>query len=656
MGERIYGNMGKILHIDLTKKTYEVETATDELFKNWLGGRALNHYLLFRDVDVAHTDPLSPENEIIVSSGPLGGTTFPSCGRTQGTFLAPLPYSGWGDSNCGGHFGPEIKFCGYDAIAIKGKASSPTYVFVKDDKVEFLPADHLWGKGTIDTQAELKARHGERTRCLTIGQAGENLVRFACLRTDMTNSMGRCGGGAVFGSKNLKALALLGSTPVRLYRPKEFFEITKNILKDIMDPEFGPMHSEAFKLLSTYGLPIVALFTAPTGSMPIKNWLQCGIWEGNKELEKYPAEVWDINRRSCFACPIHSHSTYVVEDGSYPTRGGGTRYESVNSFGTKCCVSDGRKVLKLNTMANDYGVDVVSCGAIFSYLMELTDRGMVDKSYTDGVPLAWGDADAIIRLMPKIAFREGCGDRLAEGTYRVGKSLGEEALRRVYHQKGMEVTAMEMRAGVAGTLSYTLSPRGAHHLTGLPCAEWSNNPDIAEWMSGYREGGEFLSYHGDAKSKLVQYSEDLYEIVDSLGICKLTYGHTPLWHDRGEDMEKFYNYLIKSLLYATGIEYTENDLFRIGEKAYQIERATIVLRGITREDDMPNWRVLNESCPGEHPVNPVPVPPIDKKLYEKVLDNYYELRGWNRDGVPTRKRLEELGLKEVTDALEKGKG
>ena len=236
----------------------------------------------------------------------------------------------------------------------------------------------------------------------------------------------------------------------------------------------------------------------------------------------------------------------------------------------------------------------------------------------------------------------------------MGKDLGKEALRRVYHQKGMVVTAIETRGGVAGTLSYCLSPRGAHHLAGLPCSEWSNNPDIAEWMTGYREGGEFLSYHPQAKAKLVEYSENVYEIVDSLGICKLTYGHTPLWHDRGEDMEKLYEYLVKGLAYATGIEYSKEDLFKIGEKAYQIERATIVLRGIKREDDMPNWRILNESCPGEHPVNPVPLPPIDKKKYEKILDTYYELRGWTNEGIPTPEKLRELGLESVAQAIEKG--
>jgi aldehyde:ferredoxin oxidoreductase len=188
----------------------------------------------------------------------------------------------------------------------------------------------------------------------------------------------------------------------------------------------------------------------------------------------------------------------------------------------------------------------------------------------------------------------------------------------------------------------------------VPCSEWSNNPDIAEWMTGYREGGEFLSYHPEAKAKLVEYSENIYEIVDSLGICKLTYGHTPLWHDRGEDMGKLYQHLIKGLAYATGIEYTKEDLFKIGEKAYQIERATIALRGIRRKDDMPNWRILNESCPGEHPVNPVPLPPIDKKKYEKILDTYYELRGWTGEGIPTPERLRGLGLESVAQAIEKG--
>jgi len=647
----MYGNAGKILRIDLSKETYATEDTTPYL-KDFLGGRALNHILLFRDIDVGKVGPFDPDNEIIFSSGPLGGTTFASCGRCQATFIAPLPYSGWGDTNFGGAFGPEIKFAGYDAIVIRGKADKPTYINIEDDHVEFKAANDLWGKGCTEVSHVLGDRH-LGAQSLFIGPGGENLVRYANIRTKLTNSMGRCGGGAVMGSKNLKALVIKGTTGVRIFDPNKFLELCQNLHRDMTDPDFGVIHGMSYHILSNYGTPGMTRAVGQTGMTPIENWKQCGIWADDVELTEKCIDTWGLRRESCFGCPIHCHAAYRVEDSEYPSFSGGPEYETTCALGHKCLEPRGKIVLKLNEMCNDLGIDTVEAGNMFSTLMEWYEKGLIDEKFTDGVPMTWGNGEGMIELLPKMASREGCGDTLAEGPYWVGKKLGAEALKCVFHQKGMGATGVETRSTIGSMLSFAVSPRGAHHLSGLPTAEWVNMPSVAVYTTGFEEAGDIRSYHPEAKGRLVPYYENLFEIPDSVGTCKFPYGHAGFWHDSPEALDTMWNYFAQGLYYATGITYTREDLMEIGERAYQIERAVIVMRGIKREDDMPNWKCLNEECPGDHPVGPIPLPPIDKPKYEKILDKYYGIRGWTKEGTPTRQRLEELNLKEVADALAK---
>ncbi|MDD3899591.1 MAG: aldehyde ferredoxin oxidoreductase N-terminal domain-containing protein, partial [Syntrophomonadaceae bacterium] len=439
-----FGNMGLILRLDMTSLSSTTEDATP-YYKKFLGGRSLNHYLLLKDVNVAKVQAFDPENELIFGVGPLGGTLFPSSGRFQVTFIAPLTTSGLGDANSGGAVGPAIKYCGYDNVIVKGKAARPTYIVIENGKIEFLPADDLWGKGCNDTTDILKARHGEDAEVLLIGPAGENLCKYANIRTKLTNSLGRSGGGAVMGSKNLKAMVFKGNKPVKIAQPEKFMELCNNAQKDIMDPNMGPIHGATYELMSKYGTPGLTRMIGQTGMVPIKNWQECGIWEKDEELDG-PGLVsrWGMKRDACQGCPIHCHSIYHVE-GKYATHGGGPEYETTCAFGHKCLVSDGAAVLKMNTLANDLGFDTVELAAMFSTLMEWYDRGIIDASFTDGIPMTWSNADGVLELIPKIAVREGCGDILAKGPYWVALDLGEEALKYVYQQKGMCATGVETR-------------------------------------------------------------------------------------------------------------------------------------------------------------------------------------------------------------------
>lgn len=650
MKDTVYGNMGTILRVDLSTGKIIREDSTPYL-KDWIGGRCLAHYLLFNELDVARVGPLSPENRIYIGTGPLAGTTFPSSGRTHACFIAPLNYSGWGDSNCGGHFGPALKRCGFDMLVLSGKAPKPVYLHIKNDDIKLVPAEDLWGKGTIDTQAELIARHGERCKLLCIGQAGEHQVLFANVRTEMTNSMGRCGLGAVFGSKNLKAVAAQGTKPIRLFKPKEYYAVTKQLRDDLLDPKFGKVHSATYKVMSNWGTPGITNLIGTTGMVPIRNWQQCGIDPKFSRLVHSWNTEHGTRRESCFSCPVHCHSAYAVKDG-YPTRGGGPEYETTTALGHKCDVTDDRAVLKLNSMCNDYGLDTVEFGALCSTLMELRERNIIDRDYLNGLDMQFGNADAMIELMPQVVFRKGLGKTLADGPWRVCKRLGEEALHSCYHQKGMCATGVETRSTIGSMLQFAVSPRGSHHLNGLPTAEWVNIPDIAVKVAGYKEAGDVRSYHPQAKANLVKYYEDMFFLSDSLGICKFNFGHLAYWHDSGKDLDYMYDQIIKSIYYATGIQYTVKELFQIFDRSNQIERASIVMRGCRRKDDQPNWKCLHESCPGQHPVGPIPLPPIDSKKYNRVLDAYYEARGWDKEtGIPKTRQLKKRGLDFVAQKM-----
>ncbi|MBN2467939.1 MAG: hypothetical protein JXD19_07270, partial [Deltaproteobacteria bacterium] len=579
-------------------------------------------------------------------------TTWPSSGRFQATFIAPLPYSGWGDSNVGGAFGPQLKFAGWDGLVIKGKASKPTYIYIEDDKIELKSAEELWGKGVDECAAILHTRH-QGSETLLIGPAGEKKVRYACLRTHRTASMGRTGGGAVMGSKNLKGLVVKGTKGVKLFDPNNFLDLSLKCQRDLMDPNFGMVHSLTYQVMSKYGTPGLTRLIGQTGMVPIQNWNQCGIWAQDTELTEHLGDkVW-VRNDACYTCPVHCHGAYRMEDPEFSAFSGGPEYETTTALGHKCLEPRAKIVLKLNAMCNDFGMDTVETGATFSNLMEWYEKGIIDEKFTDGIPMTWGNGEGMIKLVEKIAKGEGCGAKLAEGPYQLGKELGEEALNCVFQQKGMSATGVETRSTIGSMLQFAVSPRGSHHLTGLPTAEWVNIPAIAVHTTGFKEAGDTRSYHPEAKAKLVQFYENFFELPDSLGICKFNFGHLGYWHDTPEDLEKMFDYLSKAVYYATGTKFSKDEMLEIGERAYQIERAVITMRGIKREDDMPNWKCLHKESPGDHPVGPVPLPPIDREKYEKILDKYYEVRGWTKEGIPTRKRLEELGLKEVADRMEK---
>jgi aldehyde:ferredoxin oxidoreductase len=398
--------------------------------------------------------------------------------------------------------------------------------------------------------------------------------------------------------------------------------------------------------LAEIGTPGGLELIAVTGMVPLKNFHECGQWEEGKELQ-HVAKNYGVRRSACLGCNIHCHALYEVREGKYAgAKGGGPEYETLAALGTKCLCNNLPAILHMNALCNKYGLDTVSTGNIIALLMDLYDRGIISKQETDGIPMVWGDADAMIQMIDKIAHREGVGDKLAEDQLEYARNLKRDAEKFVVHNKGLPPTGVEIRAAMGAALSFGVSPRGAHHLSGLPTVEWVQSPVVAKKICGKAEGGDTMSYHPQAKAKIVQYYENLFIIIDSLGICKFDFGHDHTWHDSAEELADLEETLCKFLEVVTGEKFTWEELFTIADRVYNIERLYINSMGMTRKDDQPCIRSQTESCPGEHPVGPVPLPPIDMRKYNKMLDGYYELRGWDKEGRPTKETIEKLGLSE----------
>lgn len=633
----ISGWTGTILRIDLTKREI-IREETADYTRDYLGGRGINHAILFREVspDVKAFDS---ENRLIFGTGPLSGTLMPCSGRTQVTFKSPYP-SGLGDSNVGGHWGPELKFAGYDHLIIQGRSGKPTYIWIDDDKVEFRDASHIWGKDRYEAEEIVRKEIGdEDIRIMSIGPGGENLVWFANIMNGLTNSAGRTGGGAVMGSKKLKLIAVRGTKGVKVAYPEKLMElsdyITSTIKKDL-----------AYKLASEIGTPGIFDFVSTIGMLPRKNWRECGIWEKQEAIHgRSLVKYYQVSRSACFNCFIHCHCLYRVKQGKYKgVIGGGPEYETLCALGNKCLCDDMPALLYLNTLCNQYGLDTVSTGNIIALLMDLYDRKLISKKDTDGIAMVWGDTEAMITMVHKIGKSEGVGKKLAVDSLEFAKILGKGAEKLVMNHKGLTPTGVEVRSAMGAALSHCLSPRGSHHLSGIPTSDWVPNPEVAERVCGYKEGADTMSYHPQAKARSVKYYEDLFIIVDSLGICKFAFGHSPYWHASRGQIDEMEKCLVDSIEVVTGEKFLWDELIGIADRVITTDRVFINNHGMSRKDDQPCWRDSTEECPGEHPVGLSPLPPIDNEKFGKMLDTYYELRGWDNDGKPTRSTLKKLRI------------
>jgi len=626
------GYMGQILRVDLSRKKHHVEPLPHALVRNYLGGLGFAARMLFDEVG-PKTDPLEPENELIFATGPLTGTLWPTSGRFMVASKSPLT-GVWGETYCGGFFGPMLKCAGYDALVIQGRSERPVYLWIDDDSVEIRPAKELWGHSTAETTDMIREVHDDQgIEVLSIGRAGENLVRFACIVNDFMDAFGRTGLGAVMGSKHLKAIAARGTVGVRVSNEEEFLRLA------------AEGHERVFKEarlggLKDYGTsPPLIDMKRGVGDLPTRNH-QTLSFEEAKKFGCHAVENYFMKNRACFGCPIRCKKIHRVPSGRGELVAKAPEYESTCAFGPNCGVDDYGAILEANMLCDLHGMDTMSAGVVISWLMECYEKGIVTKEDCDGLDLRWGNSGAMVTLVKKIANREGIGNLLAEGVYRAAEKLGRGSMKYCMHAKRMEMDLNDGRGHRSLGLTQAISPRGSCHMRSLVVIDQGYAfQKIAAQRYGEDKLPEICDPYGEKyKALVVKDCEDVNAIRDSLLMCWYACGWPPVFW-----IEDF----AIAAAAATGIrEFGDvREMYRIAERICNLRRAFNVRGGLGPKDDTLPDRILKE---------PIPDGPSKGQVVnlEVMLRDYYELRKWP-NGNLTRKTLTEVGLVDVADELER---
>jgi aldehyde:ferredoxin oxidoreductase len=630
----MFGYMGKILRVNLSTQKLADAPLEENVAKEHIGGRCLGAKILFTELEPG-IDPLSPANKLVIATGVLTGIPF--AGNSRHVIMAKSPLTGlWGEANSSGYFGPELKRSGYDAIVVEGKADTSVYLWIHDGEVEIKDATHLCGTTTGETQATIRREVNDpKTRVACIGQGGENLVRYACVINDLNRAAGRTGMGAVMGSKNLKAVAVRGTAKPEFADEKRLKDLTRSANNEVWGGTYG-------KLLIKYGTDGDLDDLDATGRLPTKNFTKSTFQGAQKITGETMAETILVKPGACYACPVAcirivaAQKPYVV-DPAY----GGPEYESTAALGSLCMNDNLVAVSKANELCNKYSIDTISTGASIAFAMECYEKGIITKKDTQNLDLTWGNHKAIITMVERIAKREGIGNILAEGVKRAAKTIGRGAEAYVLEIKGQEVPMHEPRGKKGLGLSYATSNRGACHLQ----AEHDDIFEDEEWLCPEIGLDKTIPHRnrlqlGKGKAKLVKIAGDLWALYDSLPACKFA-----AYPEGGVSVAR----LADLVLAATGWDITLPGLMTVGERAFNLCRAFNVREGATRKDDVLPPRLMEPL-----PDGPYKGETISQNAFNNALDEYYTLRGWDKQtGKPRRATLEKLGLKHAADELER---
>ncbi|MEM3673117.1 MAG: aldehyde ferredoxin oxidoreductase family protein [Candidatus Bathyarchaeia archaeon] len=614
----MYGYAGKILHIDLTTGKTRTEPLNEDYAKKYIGGIGLG-MRLWLDHSKAGVDPFSPENPLILTTGPTSGTVWPTGGNGH-AFVSKSPQSyGVGESKSHGSFGTELKRAGYDAVIFKGKAEKPIYVWIDDDSVQILDASHLWGKSPADTEDIIKEELGDYyIRVAAIGQAGEKLVRIACIINEKTRAAGRTGMGAVMGSKNLKAIAVRGTNDVKVAKPDEFLEFVKEFHERMKGP--------ATKKYRTLGTPENVLVHNALQCMPTRNYNNAYFEaaekvSGEKLNERYVAKII-----GCSSCAMRCEHICVVQEGPYKGAMARVEYEPLWALGPYCGVDRLDAIIKASELCNYYGIDSISAGVIVGFTMDCYENGILTEKDLDGLEARFGNHEAMVKLVEKIGKREGIGDILAEGVKFAAEKIGKGSEKLAQHIKGVEVTGYDLRCLKTAALGFAVSFRGADH-----------NRHGAYAFDVKGKVNRLKAEKG--RGKMVKEIEDVYTIIDSMIICKFSRG---TYYKEFEDLAKLYTLV-------TGFETTPEEMKIKGERINNLARLFNIREGLGRKDDHLPYKVMHMPVPDEGPSKGAYV---SQEELDLLLDDYYEARGWTKDGIPTVEKLKELGMDDLIHIVE----
>ncbi len=601
------GYGGSILRVDLTQGKITRQATPASLAREYIGGRGFGIYFLTKEVPV-HADPLGPENKLIISTGPLSGMLIPGGGKCDWTTKSPLT-GGYADASMGGHFTAEMKYAGIDSIILEGVSPKPVYLFIDDGKVELRDAAALWGKGAIDVEVSLKKQYGEECQIAVIGPGGENQVLYACINHDYGRQAGRGGVGAVMGSKGLKAIVVHGTQSVPVADPQAYREAGMALYKACKD-------ADGLKEWTRYGTTIVVSWCDEVGAFPTRNF-SAGSFEGGKTLYgPVMREQIVVTDKGCFGCPCPCGKYSNMK--KYGTQVEGPEYETIGMLGSNLGLADIQDVAQANLLCDDLGIDSISAGGCIAWAMECYEKGLLSKDDTDGLELKFGNAEATFAAIRKIAARDGkLGALLAEGVQRAAQKVGKGSEKFAIHVKGMEQSAYATHNATAMLISYMTCDVGGHHNRA-----WAITYDL-------QVGRDQVVPEKVAR---VIWLQNFRPMFDVLGGCRLQ------WVELGIDRDLY----LPALEAMTGVPRTWDDLEQVGARIWNLTRLYWMreVEGFGRSWDMPSPRFYEEP-----PATGTTAGQITRyEDVQRLLDMYYEQRGWDAEGVPTPATLEQLNL------------
>jgi aldehyde:ferredoxin oxidoreductase len=631
-----FGASGKILRVNLTTASFKTEHLPESFYRLYPGGKAQAGYFLLKEMQPG-TDPFSPDNLLVIANGLLTGSPLSTATRFTVAARSPLT-GGYGESEASGFWGPELRNAGWDAILITGKSEKPVYLCIYDDQVSLRPAGHLWGQTPEVVQTIIREETAEKNmRVLQIGLGGENLARFSAITNELRHFNGRNGMGAVMGSKNLKAVAVRGS--------RHYFDLANDAASL---SEIGRQLARQAKEhpisrdLHDKGTPGLVGGLNAGGMLPTHNF-RAGAFD---QVDEIKWEAYEKNfltaRRSCYACAVRCKREIAFNERQTPSAYGGPEYESLAAFGSNCCIGDLNAIVKANELCNLYTLDTISTGMTIAFAMECFEHGLINLEDTGGIDLSFGNAEAMLQIIEKIAHREGIGNILAEGSRRAARVIGGEADSFTIEVKGQELSMHDPRGKVSVGLGFAISEIGADHLVSFHDTMFTN-PDSVSFKGAMPLGfTEALPARDLSEKKVRHYfiGENWSSFEKSSGFCY--FGPAPRSFIQVEDVVKIVNA-------ATGWNLSLIDLLKIGERATNLARIFNLREGFTPQDDRLPERIFMPSEAGA-----LTGLGIDHTEFDRAMRDLYVLKDWNWEtGIPSLQRLNELDIAWALDLIEK---
>lgn len=609
----MFGNWGKIMEVDLTSHEGRFQEVSEAVYKQFLGGSGLGTKLLYDNVEPS-VDAYSPENVLILATGPFQGTTFPGSAKWMAISKSPLTGT-FCVSGAGADFGPKLKSTGFDAITVRGRSDSPIYALVTDRGLEVRDASHLWGKDAIETYEILREELADYSPSIvTIGPAGEKQVAIACLAVDGHSFAGRGGLGAVMGSKNLKAVAVSGNQRVDTAHPDQLKRLIRELSSKMLKNTRDTYHR--------HGTANDVMFCESVGDLPIRYWAG-DTWPEGAQMIGAPryTEYLSAKPNPCFGCPVGCHRWITWKNDEKVLEGPGPEYESLGMLGSNCLVDNLDIIAEANDRCNRLGIDTISAGAFIAFSMECYERGLIKAEDIGDVSLRWGDGETLLELIRQIGLRKGFGAIFANGIREAAEQIGGDAANLVVEVKGMDLPAHDPRAYFSLAINYATTTRGADHTHAFPHA---GELGVLIPEAGYDEQGEKFSMEG--KAKLAMLFQDYGVVVDSLVVCNMMSLNGLSLTEK-----------LKALNLITGWGFDASTLMEIGERGFNLQRLINLRDGFTRDDDRLPARMFEPAKEG-------PRQGKAPEGFEESLTEYYQLRGWTAQGVPSPEKRKELGL------------